>query len=280
MKRFLALSICFLVIFVLVYVLGIRWYNLSNEQVFKLPNDKHIIFLGNSHVETSLNDSIISGAYNFARSSEEIEYAYAKLKLITKYNPQVDCVVFGLDNVISRKTGDSDYDVAACSPRYFEALSLSDILFTIRHRSCDFIFDNTIHLCDIVKLRTHTVKSSMGGYLYLVRDNLENDIKKRGKRKYSTETNEEFLYFLNKIAVFCSSKHIKLIFICPPQYEKTPLSKTLAPRIAHKYFPEVEFYNFIDLKFPENCYGDLDHLNYRGAKAFSEYIEASDLLKK
>ena len=33
------------------------------------------------------------------------------------------------------------------------------------------------------------------------------------------------------------------------------------------------------MELPDSCFGDLDHLNYKGAKVFSEYLEKEVLHK-
>ena len=46
-----------------------------------------------------------------------------------------------------------------------------------------------------------------------------------------------------------------------------------------KNYSNIKFYDFKDMELPDSCFGDLDHLNYKGAKVFSEYLEKEILHK-
>lgn len=82
------------------------------------------------------------------------------------------------------------------------------------------------------------------------------------------------LEYLHKIVELCEQQHIKLYFINTPIYQ---IDKYWDTEDFYKkiktMFGNVEFLDYGRLQFPDSCYGDIDHLNYKGAKQFSLYLE-------
>jgi hypothetical protein len=265
----------------------IALYNRDNAEVFGIPKDRHILFLGNSHFQTAINDSLITGGYNLSMSAEELEDAYAKLLLVKKYNPQVDQVVMCLDNVLEFKGKGSDYDIERFSPRYMEAFTFIDAYRIYKRHTPEYTYDNWIHLMDIIKLLTHRTKVGIGGFHYKTGSRIEKAIAelplsekvKVVQNDSDDKITDADLTYLDLMKDFCKQNNIRLIFMCVPQHRLSPLDKQVAQRLHDCRYPDVPFYNYINMELPDSCYGDLDHLNYRGAKVFSEYIESSGILK-
>ncbi|MDR0371726.1 MAG: hypothetical protein LBH80_07760, partial [Prevotellaceae bacterium] len=39
------------------------------------------------------------------------------------------------------------------------------------------------------------------------------------------------------------------------------------------YMPDVKYMDYSTFQLPDSCYGDVTHLNYRGARIFSQYLQ-------
>ena len=52
----------------------------------RLPENCYTVFVGNSHIECAINDTILKNSFNFGRSAEQMEFIYCKVKLLKKYN--------------------------------------------------------------------------------------------------------------------------------------------------------------------------------------------------
>jgi hypothetical protein len=39
------------------------------------------------------------------------------------------------------------------------------------------------------------------------------------------------------------------------------------------YMPDVRYMDYSVFPLPDSCYGDIGHLNYRGARIFSQYLQ-------
>lgn len=260
--------------------------NLARPRLFDM-REAHIAFFGNSHIETSVNDSILSGTRNFARSSEIPEYMYAKLRLLHKYNPGLDTAFVCLDNLLIYTEGEIS---ELMSPAFYDRLSPADYRTILLHGSFQDIAHHLSHPLDKAKLidyifaftnPAHDIRRSIriGGYMYLERDKLPEAIARAGKAETHPrrEANRVSIHFLDRIRQYCADNGITLVFICAPQHPASPWDKSYYRTLAAERYPDVPFLDFMNLEFPDSCYGDIDHLNHRGARIFSRFLEDSVL---
>ncbi len=250
-----------------------------------LPDDTHIVFFGNSHVECAINDTILKNCFNFGRSGERMEFIYSKVKLVQKYNSDLDTIVIGYDNVLLSHSSTIGFNSVLYNPYFFDTFSSDNLAKMMACGSFDYIESHIVHPFNWLKFTDNissylgkktdiTNMNNLGGYLYLYRDKLEEDIIRRGDNKYiTTEFDELSVYFLNQTIEFCKDKNISVIFLFPPQHGKCPLDSTYYSRFYKNNYQDIKFYDFKDLQLPDSCFGDLDHLNHKGAAVFSEYLE-------
>jgi hypothetical protein len=69
----------------------------------------------------------------------------------------------------------------------------------------------------------------------------------------------------------CKAHHVKVIFIRMPEHKLFP--RSIEPdfqAFRKKEFGEIPFVDFIKMDFPDSCFADLDHLNYYGARIFTD----------
>lgn len=248
---------------------------------------KHIAFFGNSHIETSVDDTIVSEAVNFARSSELPEYMFAKIKLLHKYNPGLDTVYVCLDNLMPYN---QQITSELMSPAFYDCLSQADYAVILRHGSFDEITHHLAHPLDKAKLidyifaatnPAHNIRQSIriGGYMYLERDKLAQAIARARDSgpiaRADKDLNAVAVHFFDRIYQYCKTNGITLIFICAPQHPESPWDKTHYRHFAAGRYPDVPFLDFMNVSLPDSCFGDIDHLNHRGARIFSRFLEDS-----
>ena len=264
----------------------------TRDELMKLPNNEQIVFLGNSHIECSVNDTIVNNSYNFGRSAEHIEFIYSKVKLLDKYNPQIDTIIIGFDNVLVLQPQNTTFANELYSPYFYDTYDLEDIAKIIYYASFKYIENHITHPFNWYKLYQFLPSffsnntninniSNIGSFLYLYRDKLQKDIALRGNIKHNFgHANELCIHFLNKTIKYCNEKDLTLIFLFPPQHNKCFLDSTYYKQVYKESYSDIPFYDFKTLQLPDSCYGDLDHLNYKGAKVFSEYLEKEVLHKQ
>ncbi len=263
----------------------------TRDELMKLPNNEQIVFLGNSHIECSVNDTIVKNSFNFARSAEKMEFIYSKVKLLDIYNPQIDTIIIGYDNVIFRQRSDTTFAPILYSPYFFDTYDIDDIFEIFKSSSFGYIENHITHPFNWLKLYellspfylrsvNITKLNNIGGYLYLKRDKLNEDIKKRSNFRERRYIDWLSIYFIDKTIEYCNKNNLTLIFMCPPQHNKCFLDSIYYKQIYKEKYSDIPFYDFRDLQLPDSCFGDLDHLNYKGAKVFSEYLEKEVLHKQ
>lgn len=252
----------------------------------RLPENCNIVFLGNSHIECAINDTILKNSFNFGRSADKTEFIYSKVKLLKKYNPELDTIVIGYDNVLCYQSADSVFNSGLYSPYFFDTHNLSTITKLLTKSSFGYIESHISHPFDWFKLYQFgesTIKSksnitdmsNLGGYLYLTRDKLKEDIKRRAtiKMDKNRSFDELSIYFLDETLKFCQENGMTVIFLCPPQHKKCFLDSTYYREYYTKNYNNIKYYDFKDMQLPDSCFGDLNHLNYKGARVFSEFLE-------
>ena len=81
MKKFLFKSTTFFIVAIIFFVAfwGILCSN--RNETMRLPENCNIVFLGNSHMECAINDTIFKNSFNFGRSADKTEFIYSKVKL-------------------------------------------------------------------------------------------------------------------------------------------------------------------------------------------------------
>lgn len=285
MKKFIFKSTIFFIVAIICFVAfwGILCSN--RNETMRLPENCNIVFLGNSHMECAINDTILKNSFNFGRSAEHMEFIYCKIKLLKRYNPQLDTVIIGYDNVILAQHSNEAFNTALFSPYYYDTYEIEDLYSLCKYSSFSYIESHITHPFNWFKL-TQILKSyldekvsiknmsNMGGYLYLSRDKLAEHINlTHGKSHNKDEYEELSIYFLNNIINYCKNNCITLIFLCPPQHSKSPLDSSFYREFHNDYYNNIKFYDFKVFELPDSCFGDLNHLNYKGARVFSEYLE-------
>lgn len=291
MRRFLLRSLLFVACAIAVlFAMWIPFAVVANR-CMKIDGDRHILFLGNSHVECAVNDSIVGNCYNFARGMENMEYVYDKLKLLCRSN-DIDTVYIGLDSSLLSVSSPKGIMMLSnpmllnenTAEDWWEIIKTEGVFKSLHVRfrwSYDFKrYSILYHL-----IKTNDVKNSkLGGYLHLVRDKLQEDIDGWDKRinirsggrlkpKTMDDIGKSSIYFLDRIVDYCRANGIVLCFMAPPQHKLSPEDMDICHLLHRQRYSDIPFLDFCNMSLPDSCFGDLGHLNYRGAKVFSEYLE-------
>lgn len=286
------MSIAFFIVTIIGLIAFWSFICSNRDETLKLPDNCNIVFLGNSHTECAINDSIVKNSFNFGRSADKTEFIYSKVKLLKRYNPEIDTIIIGYDNVLCYQSADSAFNSALYSPYFYDTHNVKTISNILLNSSFAYQESHLTHPFNWFKLyqfgesmikNGNNIKdmTNIGGYLYLKRDKLEADIKLRANRKRNAPRSFDALsiFFLNETIKFCDENNITVIFLCPPQHKKCFLDSTFYREYHKKNYSNIKFYDFKDFELPDSCFGDLDHLNYKGAKIFSEYLEKEVLHK-
>lgn len=160
------------------------------SELLKVSEDIHIIFAGDSHVECSVNDDLIANSINIAQSGEAYLYSFAKIKSMIEYKDKITTVFIGYSYGDLLKDKETkwlfeDAFVIEFVKTYNYLLSEYDKSIIFRNNPKAYlkglirsVYENCLSFMqsffndsnDKSKIKNY------GGYLFLVRDKLQEDI--------------------------------------------------------------------------------------------------------
>ena len=282
MKRFIVRLSMFLAVVLIAVALFTLLLLHPRNRLIALGDDVYGVFLGNSTVECGINDLMIPGTFNFARSAERIEYVYAKLKILKKYNPSINTAFVQFDDII---IGHTSAKTPHSHPIFIDAFSLRDIANNIKTFSFDRNAAYICHTYDVKNIRylisanfreVNISQMQIGGYRYLIRDKLAENIEilEKDSDKQTTPPLKfpmSNLYYYKAIVEFCQKNEIKLYFITTPRH---PIywRDSSYKHLKIEYFPDIPMIDYSHMQLPDSCFGDGVHLNYIGARIFSDSL--------
>lgn len=292
MRRFIIQTLLFAASAFLVAYIAVAVIVIKAKSSFKLTNpETTLVFFGNSHVMTGVNDSMIPGSYNFGRNGERMEWVYAKVRLILDNNPQVKTIGIGFDNVLCfHNQGTEKVHMQNMSPYFLGVWSPEDFLALWRTGTLTYNFDMYTKSLNVAKLYEAYREGgkgaealTMGGFDPSDRNALQEDIRRRGINiqdgNAASDTqigNSEYEpmahYFLDRIIEYCREKGVKVFFFLPPQHHLLRNSLKKSMLVYREFYDTIPYLNYMDVKLPDSCFQDLDHLNRKGADKFSRML--------
>lgn len=255
---------------------------------FRIDSSKHILVMGHSHPECAINDSIIKGVGNYAQSGESYFYNYFKTKKIIDHNPQIDYVLIEFSNSqIGWQMDDwiwGEMYMAKRFPRYALFMELQELGWLFRRNSSCFkrslvpILKNSIRMP--FKGFQYT-ENKIGGYFYLERDKTEWQLAHLSEEAETVDTSSQLsevnLAYLDKTIDYCQKKGVKVVLIrCPIHKRSLALqNEALFQWVRNNRYAAIEFLDFSQFPLSNSEFGDLDHLNYKGARRFSQWFASA-----
>lgn len=236
------------------------------------------LVLGNSRVQYGFDDSLIPGTWNSAVNADNYNVIYWRLKMLHQRNPQLKQIMVICDQtqVYNYFKGIPD----KIHPYYWDVMTPEDWWGLITHDSG--ILLNPLHYLKIIMPLKSLFKPipyqdlGIGGYTRLERDKLNEDLERNKNNTLQTPPhyNEYNISYLQKIVSYCSGNKLQLIFFNMPSYPTKAIvegNKHLQNFVKDNY-PDIPFMDYELMELPDSCYGDISHLNYRGAKIISQKI--------
>lgn len=257
---------------------------------FKIDKNREILMIGHSHSECAFNDFLIPGLANFSQSGESYFYSYIKAKELIAQNPNINTLLIEFsNNQIDKHMGEwiwGDKYMSYRFPKYAQFMDLESLNLLIDNNPKCFeenifpLIKNNFKM--IVKGLDY--KNEIGGYLYLKRnktDSLVQDLSKKKETNNSiTQVSYENLEFLQKIITYAEHQGIKVYLVRSPLHEKYTgfQNEQIFQDILNTKFSNIEFLDFSHFPLSNSEFGDLEHVNHKGATIFSNWF--AGLLEK
>ncbi|MDR0765317.1 MAG: hypothetical protein LBF09_00055 [Odoribacteraceae bacterium] len=289
MKKFILQTILFLLIStLLIAVLTCGVYFTRSWASFKLPLDKNILVVGDSHTECAIDDEIFSRTTNVSRSSSPYWCSYCKIKKFMDENRHVDTVILSFSYAMLRSTIDDQWTfdetwMLSHIPCYLSLVD-KDILASYASKKVSLlkaILDLPYRDAFTFIARGDRLSYKdldIGHYAKLDRDKLQEAL---ADPKYLVEDKSLSLHqkkYLLKIVDLCKSRNVELILINTPIYKPEIHGDLDLLKAYHNaYLSGIKYMDYSAFPLPDSCYGDIDHLNYKGAEIFSKYLQENFL---
>ncbi len=251
---------------------------------FKLQNNPKYIVLGHSQPECAFNDSLIPSLKNLSQSGDSYFYIYSKMKEVIKQNSSLKVVFIEFtDNQLNMNENIwSNKYIPYKYPKYSSFISNSDQLLLLKKNPAAFI---NVQSLSLKRKLTRIIKNDeyfsndFGNYFYLKRDKTDSLVNtlsslEEPPQSVDDKVSEVNLSYLDAIIKFCEENSKKVILI------RSPLHKTYRESVNEEKYLEIlktrygtiDYMDFSSFPLSNSQYGDLQHVNHKGAKVFSEWF--------
>lgn len=252
---------------------------------FKLgPDVKYAVF-GHSHPECALDDSIVKKLKNLSQSADPYFYIYYKIKKIAEQNPQVKTyfIEFSnnfLDSRVDTWIWQKEF-LCKSYPNLSPFIDFDDIFFILKKSPINFLRAFSISLrnnFEKIVNNDYSYINEIGKYNYLKRDKTKEilkSIKNNTFPKINYEKKNYYsIHYLKKIILFLKQNSKNVYLIRCPQHKMNPETANEKDflEILNIEFNNIDFLDFNNFPLTDEEYGDLGHLNYRGAAKFSKWF--------
>lgn len=271
----------------------------NKERLIQVSPEISLVFAGNSTVECSVDDRLINHSINIAQAGEAYLYSYVKIKALLEENPNIRYVLISYsyaDLLIEKEETWllSDYFMAEKVKSYHYLLDRDERVFLFKSNPEAYL--NGVTKSVIKSLET-VAKSfatkgngnsipGFGGYKHLERDKLFLDPGSETGRDENIQQSSYQIRYLRMISELCKQNSVKLVLFNPPKHRS--YNETLNPAARQLWLdvrnslPSDSLLDLSGFMMPDSCFGDLSHLNYRGARVFSQHLNEilqPDLIK-
>jgi hypothetical protein len=239
------------------------------------------LIVGHSHPECAFNDSLIGGVKNYAASGESYFYTYFKTKKIIGENPEMNTVLIEFSNNQIRASKDdwiwNEEYILNRLPKYgaymdFEAYRL---LFTKNPKglmnAMPALFKYSINQA----FGGYKTQEDIGGYYYLERNKTDSLIANINQNTVPENPSNAIsaynIKYLHKLIDYLTSLNKRVLLIRSPLHNlyEGYSNEEQFQEIRKTDFSGIEFLDFSKFALENSEFGDLEHLNYKGARKFS-----------
>lgn len=278
MKKYLRkLVLISLLLVLLLVVLGLVRMKIIQGHSWKLPEQVHTLFMGASHVNRAVNDSLFKTAMNWASPSERYMFTYIKLQHLLPQNPQIDTVFLELAPTDLWEDTDYKYHVINEQSKFvklywpFFSWQTLSIYKTEPMQVLNIIVSS---LLDYGDLKQEKWWNHMGGYM------AQNEIMDIKGVKPNLEPSNGWGNFVNyaylrKVIEICNDYGVKLLFLETPTYHpEYYFNQQYFYQAYHDHFSDIDLYDYSQWPINNKYRYDPHHLNNEGARVFTEELKS------
>ena len=276
MKKYITnlLMVSFL-FFVLLALLSFGRVKVIQNHSWKLNDNIHVLFLGASHINNAIDDSMMKTGTNWSRASERYMYTYIKLKHLIPENPQIDTVFLELAPTDLWEDADNKYYSMNEQSGYVNAywpFFESENWGVVMKKPSQVLGLVVRSLMEFKDFNQQKWWKSLGGYNKTNETMNRDEVKKDLAVNTGCGNNINYKY-LRKIISLCNDDGVKLIFLETPTFH--PEYYYNIEYYYNSYlnnFSDVELVDYSNWSMDDDERGDAHHLNHLGAQRFTREI--------
>ena len=262
-------------------------YIINKRATFNLKQKPTMVVIGHSHSECAFNDSVIADFQNLSQSADSYFYIYQKVRLVLQANPEIETVFIEFSNNNIRKEMDlwKNPNKYTC---YSPFLNLNDHVTIITDDFQQFLNNFSVSSKNrLIRVMNndYNYPKILGGYNFLVRNKTDSLVKNISptNANHTTENDRkiDFSYgkqieYLDKTIALCKKMRVEVFLVRSPlqplykgyKYEEKYQS------ILRTHYADIEHLDFSKFPLSNSEFGDLNHLNHKGAKVFSSWFQS------
>lgn len=247
--------------------------------------EKEVIFIGDSRIETSIDDRKNNKTINLAQSAESYLYSYIKLRKMFAINPGIKMVVLSFSDLNLHEDMEDWY--FKNQPLQFK---VSNFLFLMPSSEIKLLFRNNIKatiagILDYPKFKFDVYKNMKPGdkintlgvgqykpiYGILLKSPKPGELESKmspASFKYSKHQME----YLDKIVEMCKRANVELVFLSTPLHHSFQTGSRFSDSIHVAKYPTIKFLDYTSMNCVDSCFGDYEHLNYQGSQQFTDSL--------
>ncbi len=289
MKKFLRKVLGFISVLLLIFLLVFGLNRYFSD--FRIDPKNTTLIIGHSHSECAYNDSLIFGVSNYSESGETYFYNYIKVKKLIEQNPHIDRILIEFTNNQIKEYMDNriweDKYISYRFPKYVSFMNKEDINLLLKNNPNYFKSSFSVSFSSNFKMlfKRLNYTTEIGGYKYLERN--FTDSSEQEEESLTTEEQAAAdlisvynIEYLDKMITFCKENNVEVFLI------RSPLNKNykgfdnevIFQYLLHTKYKEFEFLDFAKFPLSDEEFGDVIHLNHKGAKKYSLWF--NEIIKK
>ena len=273
-----------LVVAVVVFVLS---DHLLKRTDFTVPAHHSMAVIGHSHAECAYNDSLIPGLSNLAFSGETYFYSYHKAKLLLENNPQISTLFIECsNNQITEEMEDWTWSTNSLGKRLQEFgmfMPGSDHWYLWRHNPYGYMNAWSMlpsEYLGFIRNKEFAFFPRTGAFRSLTREKTDSIVAARQANPDLQPIHIPFSdhnpKYLRKMIDLCKSKNCKVFLVrspLHPLYDRL-INEEEFQRVVKEQFADVPFLDARHFPLHNSQFGDLEHLNGKGAREYSRFFQS------
>lgn len=278
MKKYIKnITVISLLFVLLVIVVASVRMVIFNHHSWKLPAEKHILFMGASHFNHGIDDTMMESAINWTRGSERYMYTYIKLQHLLPENPQIDTIFLELAPTDLWTDTDYKYHVLNEQSGYvklywpFYSMEQWQIFKSEPVQVLGLVMSSLLSTKEVTHNRWW---STMGGFKK--KEEVMNPNEWSTMLEPANYTGHKVNYdYLRRIITLCKENNIQLYFVyCPMYHPEFFYDQEYYYKAYRESFSDIELFDYCHWDgMPLDGFADPHHLNPKGARIFTQELK-------